>query len=145
MQTAAAKRRKNLLKDLVETEILGRPLLQDEEVLFRDGDKNNLTVENVIVLPRPSRRNLAACSACKLSYTTTYQRASGMCGNCWKQLHAFMAQGIYECPNCGLLQGGLRRTIPSPLGNDPTSRSRPVLLPRVPPGRSLSVGIDCGP
>lgn len=98
---------KALAKTLAETEILGRPLRKDERVYFIDGDEDNVSVGNLVVVPNKEYKKVYVCPDCKKERMgSDYENPnrSSKCNECYKK--AFTKprnlEGVYDCPGCGV-------------------------------------------
>ncbi len=71
------------VKRLVESEMLGRKLLSEEIVKFRDGDSNNLDLSNLIVMPRKEgTENILVCVCCGSIKVSVQDKRNFRCNGC---------------------------------------------------------------
>jgi hypothetical protein len=90
----------SLAKIVVEKELLGRPMRKDEKLHFLDGDRENISSSNLVVLPRIGcDKLLFHCPDCGVESLVKKAPASGHCKKCTSKRIRVM--GTFECIQCG--------------------------------------------
>lgn len=86
-----------LAKIVVEKELLGRPIRKDEKLCFLDGNRENISSSNLVVLPRIGcDKLLFHCPDCEVDSLVKKAPSSGYCRNCRKKIREDLKREIEQ-------------------------------------------------